>query len=148
MTQSLSIPLTLKESSKLRWTNSQSSVGGYCLDLNATKELVIDFRHGQFPIPTLEEWSHTNTSAPQLTTTSPSNQTVKSSSSNVSNASSFWGNSVNARSTYQFFIEYIITFNITAWFGVLRKIHLNPLNKIIKMSSKNIDLDQEPLSSI
>lgn len=49
---------------------------------------------------------------------------------------------------YKCFIESVITFNISAWFGSLSNIHRNPLNKIITMSSKIIGLEQESLINI
>lgn len=49
---------------------------------------------------------------------------------------------------YKCFIESVITFNISAWFGSLSNIHRNTLNKIITISSKIIGQVQESLISI
>ncbi|KAJ8290914.1 hypothetical protein GJAV_G00019140 [Gymnothorax javanicus] len=49
---------------------------------------------------------------------------------------------------YKCFIESILTFNITAWFGSLTLTHHNTLNRIIKISSKIIGLEQQSLTTI
>ena len=49
---------------------------------------------------------------------------------------------------YRCFIESIITFNITSWFGALSNINRNPLNRIIKLTSKIIGQQQESLINI
>ena len=49
---------------------------------------------------------------------------------------------------YKSFVESIMTFNITAWFGVMRAINRNPLDRVVRISGKIIGMDQEPLSSI
>lgn len=44
---------------------------------------------------------------------------------------------------YRSFVESIVTFNITAWDGMMSATDLNPFNRIVK-----IEQEQEPLSSI
>ena len=49
---------------------------------------------------------------------------------------------------YKCFIESVITFNISAWFGSLSNIHRSPLNKIITLSSRIIGVEQDSLTNI
>lgn len=49
---------------------------------------------------------------------------------------------------YECFIEPILTFNITAWFGSLTLTHHNTLNKIIRICRKIIGQEPQSLSTI
>ena len=49
---------------------------------------------------------------------------------------------------YKSFVESIMTFNITSWFGVTRAINRNPLDRVVRISGKIIGRNQETLSNI
>ncbi|KAJ8356646.1 hypothetical protein SKAU_G00194400 [Synaphobranchus kaupii] len=134
------------------------------LDLNAskTKELVIDFRRGQQTITTLkvdsqaiervEEYKYLGTTIDQKLTFKRNNEIIFSKCQQrlffLRKLRKLQVHQSTLLAFYRCFIESIITFNITAWFGALSKINVNPLTKIIRMCSKIIGLDLEPLSSI
>lgn len=134
-----------------------------CLDLNTskTKEMVIDFRH-RYLTPTLsvntetiervESYKYLGTIMDyKLTFQLHSEHLVSKCHQRLFFLRKLRKLQVHQTilsAFYKCFIESILTFNITAWFGSLSITHRNSLNKIVKLSNKIIGQEQEPLINI
>ncbi|KAM3612195.1 uncharacterized protein V6R79_004430 [Siganus canaliculatus] len=135
-----------------------------CLDLNPsrTKEVVVDFRKNPTIIPTLslnnqlvervESYRYLGTIIDHRLTFQSNSEIIFSKCQQrlffLRKLCRLQVHQSVLTAFYKCFIESVITFNISAWFGSLSSIHRNPLNKIITMSSKIIGLEQESLINI
>ena len=135
-----------------------------CLDLNAskTKELVVDFRKDVSIIPTLlvnnqpiervESYRYLGTILDHKLTFQLNSENIFSKCQQrlffLRKLRKLQVHQSVLIAFYKCFIESVITFNISAWFGSLSNIHRNTLNKVITISSKIIGQVQEPLISI
>lgn len=156
-------------------TNSNNRVSreihtfaGWCennyLDLNTskTKEMLVDFRRDQPPAPTLEvngqiierveEYKYLGTTIDHKLTFKTNGELIFSKCQQrlffLRKMRKLQVQPSVLQAFYKSFVESILTFNITVWFGVMSAINLNPLNRIVKISNKIIGREQESLSSI
>lgn len=135
-----------------------------CLDLNPlkTKEIVVDLQKNTTIIPSLsvnnqviervESFKYLGTIIDQRLTFHLNSETIFSKCQQrlffLRKLCRLQLHQPVLADFYKCFIESVITFNISAWFGSLSNIHRSPLNKIITMSSKIIGLVQDSLTNI